>query len=106
MNLPTSVSGGGQIDREYALGKGALDLLARWGLPSGETQSIAIELKIRRDTDTEQEAVEQLVEYLDVLGLNEGWLVLFDLRKTLSWEEKIIRRDIVDQGKAIHLVGC
>jgi hypothetical protein len=46
--LQRVVNGGGRIDREYALGKGALDLLITW-----KTQRIAIEVKLRRDTETE-----------------------------------------------------
>jgi hypothetical protein len=45
--LQRVVNGGGRIDREYALGKGALDLLITW-----KTQRIAVEVKLRRDTET------------------------------------------------------
>ena len=48
--LQRVVNGGGRIDREYALGKGALDLLVTW-----KTQRIAVEVKLRRHTETEEE---------------------------------------------------
>src|SRR5512147_643179 len=72
--LQRILNGGGRIEREYGLGRGALDLHVEW-----QSQGHAIEVKLRRDSETEQEACEQLARYLDSLGLNEGWLVLFDL---------------------------
>ena len=99
--LQRIVNGGGRIEREYALGKGALDLLVRW-----KSQSVVIETKLRRDTETEDEAHEQVVRYLDSLGLAEGWLVLFDLRATAPWSERLYQRDVVVGGRVIHVVGC
>jgi Endonuclease NucS len=95
------INGGGQISREYGLGRGALDLLISW-----KDERYAVEVKLRRDTHTEADAVEQLSGYLDHAGLTEGWLVLFDLRKELSWEERLTVRDAVHEGKTIHIVGC
>jgi hypothetical protein len=66
----------------------------------------AIEVKRWRDTETEAEALEQLAGYLDRLGLVEGWLVMFDLRKGLSFQEKLFVRIETCAGKTIHLVGC
>jgi RecB family endonuclease NucS len=99
--LQRILNGGGRIEREYGLGRGALDLHIEW-----QDQHHAIEVKLRRDTETEQEALEQLARYLDSLGLNEGWLVLFDLRKELSWEAKLTTRELDFDGKKIHVVGC
>ena len=73
--LQRIVNGGGRIEREYGLGRGALDLLDR---VAGARH--AIEVKLRRDTETEGEALEQVARYLDHAGLDEGWLVIFDLR--------------------------
>jgi hypothetical protein len=66
----------------------------------------AIEVKVRRDTETEAEAIEQGVRYLDHAGLGEGWLVLFDLRKELAWADKLYLREVQQGGKRIELVGC
>ncbi len=99
--LQRIVNGGGRIVREYSLGRGALDLLIFW---KGERH--AIEVKLRRDEDTEERALNQLGRYLNHLGLNVGWLVLFDLRKTLSWKEKLTLRDVEHLGKTIRIVGC
>lgn len=45
------INGGGRIEREYGLGRGALDLMIEW-----RGQRHAIEVKLRRDTETEAEA--------------------------------------------------
>jgi hypothetical protein len=46
----------------------------RWTpLWSGEA-SDAIEVKLRRGTVTEERALDQVTDYLDHLGLDEGWL--------------------------------
>ncbi|MFO0593322.1 MAG: endonuclease NucS [Polyangiaceae bacterium] len=99
--LQRIVNGGGRISREYGLGRGALDLLIDW-----KDRRHVIELKLRRDSRSEPRALEQLTRYLDGLGLSEGWLVLFDLRKDLSWEEKLTMRDVIHEGKTVHIVGC
>ena len=66
----------------------------------------AIEVKIRRDTETEGEALEQVVRYLDLAQLDEGWLVLFDLRKEVSWADKQLVREVEHAGKRSRMVGC
>jgi RecB family endonuclease NucS len=99
--LQRIINGGGRVEREYGLGRGALDLVV-----VGREERHAIEVKLRRDTETEAEALDQLAGYLDRLGLKEGWLVMFDLRKDLSWEEKLFRRDMSHAGKAIHIIGA
>jgi hypothetical protein len=69
-------------------------------------RSHAIEVKLRRDTETEQEALDQLTRYLDHAGLPEGWLVMFDLRKGGSWAERLTTRELEHRGKRVHVVGC
>ena len=99
--LQRLVNGGGRIAREYGLGRGALDLLVTW---KGERH--VIEVKLRRDTETEAEAIDQVARYLDTLGEASGWLVMFDLRKTASWDEKLFVREVEHGGKRIWIVGC
>jgi hypothetical protein len=99
--LQRIINGGGRIDREYALGKRALDLLITW-----KTQRIAVEVKLYRDTETLDRALEQTANYLDSLHLNEGWLVMFDMRKTRSWKQKLVQKTKRYQGKVIHWIGC
>lgn len=99
--LQRVVNGGGRIEREYALGRGALDLVIEW-----RGTRHAIEVKLRRDTQTEERALDQVAAYLDSLGLAEGWLILFDLRSTQPWSERLWLRDVEHAGKHLHLVGC
>jgi hypothetical protein len=99
--LQRVVNGGGRVEREYGLGRGALDLLLVW-----KAERHAIEVKLRRDTETEDEALDQVARYLDQAGLDEGWLVLFDLRKERSWAEKLFGREVAHGGKTIRIVGC
>jgi type II secretory pathway predicted ATPase ExeA len=95
------LNGGGRLDREYALGKGVLDLLITW-----KGQRHLIEVKVRRDERSEKKAVEQVVRYLDGAGMKEGWVVLFDLRKEVSWKKKLLWREKKLDGKIVHVVGC
>ena len=99
--LQRIINGGGRITREYGLGRHALDLLVEW---KGERH--AIEVKLRRDTETRERALAQVCRYLDGLGLAEGWLVLFDLRSTKPWPERIWNEDASVDGKTVHIVGC
>jgi hypothetical protein len=84
--LQRVVNGGGIIDREYGIGRGRIDVLVRWPLPtsrnSSEWQHEAFELKVWRDErgDPLGEGLEQLERYLDGLGLTHGTLVIFDRR--------------------------
>jgi hypothetical protein len=99
--LQRVVNGGGRIEREYGLGRGALDLLIEW-----HGARHAIEVKLRRNTTTEERALSQTAAYLDKLGLDEGWLLMFDLRNTVSWEERLTTRTVEVAGKRVHVVGC
>ncbi|HEX2686152.1 MAG TPA: hypothetical protein VHN14_06020, partial [Kofleriaceae bacterium] len=99
--LQRVVNGGGRIEREYGLGRGALDLMIFW-----KESRYAIEVKLRRDTETEGEAIEQVARYLDRAGLTEGWLVLFDLRKEPAWADKVFVRGVTHEDKSIYIVGC
>src|SRR6185295_19467527 len=76
--LQKVVNGGGFIDREYAVGRGRIDLCVRWPHPTG-VERWAVELKVWRDDrpDPQTEGLEQLSGYLERLSLDEGTLVIF-----------------------------
>jgi hypothetical protein len=99
--LQRVVNGGGRVEREYGLGRGALDLMIFW-----RTERHAIEVKIRRDTETEAEALEQIARYLGHSGLTEGWLVMFGLRKELPWTDRLFVREAEHAAAKIRIVGC
>jgi hypothetical protein len=98
--LQRVVNGGGRIEREYGLGRRALDLMIYW-----RGARHAIEVKLRRDTETEGDALEQVTGYLDLAGLEDGFLVMFDLRREVSWQDKITVRDVTHAGKRIRIFG-
>jgi hypothetical protein len=99
--LQRVVNGGGRVEREYGLGRGALELMIFWN-----QERHAIEVKLRRDTETELEALDQVARYLDRAELGVGWLVMFDLHKEGSWSDKLYVREVAHAGKQIRLVGC
>ncbi len=84
--LQRLVNGGGQVDREFGVGRGRIDLLIRWPYvsPDGTRawQRTAFELKVRAGSapDPLAKGLAQLDAYLDRLGLDTGILVLFDRR--------------------------
>ncbi len=71
------VNGGGTLEREYAIGSGRMDLCLRDG-----DVTLAIELKVWRQGQANplERGLEQLDQYLSGLGLDSGWLVIFDQR--------------------------
>jgi hypothetical protein len=99
--LQRVINGGGRIDREYALGRGALDLLVTW---KGERH--VIEVKVRRDERSEGKAVEQVGRYMERLGVKEGWVVLFDRRMTVGWDEKVYEREHRRGDARVSVLGC
>ena len=84
------VNGGGRIEREYGLGRGATDLLVLWprkpGQPSDLWERFVIECKVLRDSDrrsikgTIERGVEQTFGYMAKCRAEEGHLVIFDRR--------------------------
>ncbi|MBK5939326.1 AAA-like domain-containing protein [Halochromatium roseum] len=71
------VNGEGALEREYAIGRGRIDLCLRY-----RDLTLGMELKVWRDgaPDPLTEGLEQLDGYLAGLGLDSGWLVIFDRR--------------------------
>ena len=70
-------NGTGSLEREYAIGSGRMDLCLRYG-----GLILGIELKVWRDgrPDPIDDGLKQLDAYLAGLGLDSGWLVIFDRR--------------------------
>ena len=71
------VNGGGTLDREYAIGTDRMDLCLRYG-----DVTLGMELKVWREgrPDPLKAGLEQIDRYLAGLGLETGWLVIFDQR--------------------------
>ncbi len=100
------INGGGRVEREYGYGRGRLDLLVIHPHENGE-QKVVIELKIRYgDTEkTISEGLDQTWRYMDACGAEQGHLVIFDKRKSVSWEEKIFRREEECKSREITVWG-
>ena len=51
-----------------------------------------------------EKAYDQVCGYMDRLGVDEGWLVVFDPDLWKPWED--YTKDLSWNGKTVHLVGC
>ncbi|MDR3187659.1 MAG: AAA-like domain-containing protein [Prevotellaceae bacterium] len=98
--LQRVANGGGQIFREIASGTGRLDLCLLY-----ENRKYPIELKIRYGEKYLEEGLEQTARYMDILGCSEGWMVVFDRRTAVKWEDKIYTKKETVDGKTITIVG-
>ena len=97
--LQRVINGGGQIVREYALGRQRMDLLVCW-----QSNRYAIELKMKEQYRPGASHA-QMFGYLDRLGLAEGWMAVFDRDPAVSWDAKLTWQSIVLEGKTLHIVG-
>nr|VFK13251.1 MAG: AAA domain-containing protein [Candidatus Kentron sp. LPFa] len=110
--LQRIINGGGRIDREYGLGRRRTDLLVQWPLDQawgfhGPVQRTVIELKIlHKSLDTTiKEGLTQTAGYMDRVGADEGYLVIFDRRPDRPWEEKIFSREERHEGRGELRIG-
>ncbi|KKJ01516.1 AAA family ATPase [Prochlorothrix hollandica] len=90
------VNGGGSLEREYAIGSGRMDMCLRYG---GVT--LGMELKVWREgkPDPLGKGLEQIDKYLAGLGLETGWLVIFDRRPGLPpLEDRTTTESAVSPG--------
>ena len=94
-------NGGGQIEREFASGRGRADLCLRY-----KGRLYPIELKLRYGKQTYSKGAKQLSAYMERLGCSEGWLVVFDRRVEVPWQEKIFWRQERFNEQTIYSVGC
>ena len=97
--LQRVTNGKGRIEREMALGSKRLDLCVEF-----RGHRYAVEVKTAKNFAGE-DSYRQLAGYLDSLGLSEGWMAIFDEDKSKPWEEKLYNRDVVFNGKTLHIVG-
>jgi ASC-1-like (ASCH) protein len=103
--LQRITNGEGRIDREYAAGRGRLDLFIEYA-----KQSYIIEVKLVHNYDTiksvQEEGIEQILSYRDKFDKNiPCYLVIFDRRsedKKLPWEQRITW----NAEDNVAVVGC
>jgi hypothetical protein len=103
--LQRVLNGGGRIEREYAAGRGRMDLYVEYG-----GRGFIIEIKLIHSYDDPaivlEEGLEQTAKYRDKTGGDApAYLVIFDRRdpaKKASWSERITWT----QSGDITVVGC
>jgi hypothetical protein len=103
--LQRVTNGDGRIDREYAAGRGRLDLLVEY-----KGASHIIEVKLLHSYDTpaavREEGIEQILPYRDRVAPDAPcYLIIFDRRekkKQLPWEQRITW----EQEAGITILGC
>lgn len=98
------VNGGGEVSREFALGRGRIDVTIHH---AGDIYAFELKRVTGHDSlqTIREEGIEQMVGYLDRLGISEGWLMIFDERP-LSWDQKLWREDVEVAGRRLHLRGA
>jgi len=99
--LQRVINSGGRTDRELATGRKRLDLCIHY-----QNNRYPIEIKIRQGPKTYDEGKKQLSDYMDTLGCDKGWLVVFDRRKKQSWKSKLFWKTGKTDNKEIYIVGC
>jgi hypothetical protein len=100
--LQRVVNGGAHIEREYALGLGAVDVAVTYA-----GRVYPVELKLAGNRRSKDGAREQIAGYMDRCGAKEGWLVTFDRDPGHPWDEKIAwETETLPDGRVLHWVGC
>ena len=103
--LQRVVNGGGTVTREYAAGRRALDLHVSYG-----PDRFVVEIKRVRPKDKletiKKAAIQQTCAYLDLVGLQGAWVLIFDQRPGLSWEQRLWSETLDIDGKRLLLRGA
>ncbi len=107
--LQRIINGGGTVDREYAAGRGRMDLLIRFG---GGVNLVEIKLvhpRMGRKMTCDQ-GLQQLERYADQTNPDTCHLVIFDRRpeqRTSPWEKRLSRENrTTPGGRAVEVVWC
>ena len=99
--LQRVLNGGADLAREFATGTRRVDLCVTYA-----GRNYPVELKILRGEKSRTEGLRQLADYVDKLGADEGWLVLFDRTPGKSWDERIYWETEKHAGRPLHVVGA
>jgi len=106
--LQRVINGGGRIDREYAAGRGRVDIVVEF---SGQVHLIEIKLVHPADgrEGTKAEGLDQTQRYADTVGANTSHLVIFDRRaewKEKPWEERLGWEEQTTANRSVTVVWC
>ncbi|MBW7877500.1 MAG: ATP-binding protein [Candidatus Cloacimonetes bacterium] len=94
--LQRLVNGGGIIHREYALGRKRLDILVTF---AGER--FISEIKLYRGEKTLSDGLNQICEYLDQIGLSEGYLMIFQKNLATDEDSRYRTEEVEHMGKRV-----
>ena len=99
--LDRVANGGGRVDREFAVGRGRLDIL----LVHGDLK-LPVEVKVHRDDGGEptREGLEQLDRYCEGLRVDTGWLVIFDQRSTATGKRLEHEESVTAGGRHVTVI--
>ncbi|MBT8420882.1 MAG: ATP-binding protein, partial [Gammaproteobacteria bacterium] len=96
----------------YGLGRKRTDLLVQWPLDKtqgfhGPMQRVVIELKIQHQSleATLSKGLVQTTDYMDRVGAEEGYLVIFNRNSDTLWEERIFVREELYEKYRIGVWG-
>jgi hypothetical protein len=107
--LQRVLNGGGRIEREYAAGRGRMDLFVEYN-----AYKYVIEIKLiyeKQSLDTVmKKGLEQTAKYRDAKAPEcPAYLVIFDRRDTakgIPWDERIYWQEETVPGGTVTVVGC
>ena len=107
--LQRVLNGGGRIDREYAAGRGRMDIAVEY---NGKMYIIEIKLVYSHNSIDEirDEGIAQITKYRNSIDSSApAYLVIFDRRsssKSIPWDEKIYWMEENFASGNITIVGC
>jgi hypothetical protein len=107
--LQRVLNGGGRIEREYAAGRGRMDLFIEYN-----AYKYVIEIKLiyeKQSPDTiKRKGLEQTAKYRDTKAPDcPAYLVIFDRRSEVKdklWDERIYWQEETVPGGTVMVVGC
>ncbi|KJJ83443.1 hypothetical protein OMAG_002688 [Candidatus Omnitrophus magneticus] len=69
-------------------------------------RTFVLELKLKRDSDSKEDGLDQISRYLDTLGMTKGYLILFEIKPSsiIPWETRVKWEDVIHQNKEITIV--
>jgi hypothetical protein len=107
--LQRIINSGGTVDREYAAGRGRMDLLIRFGERSNLVEIKLVHPRMGRQA-TRDQGLEQVERYADQTDPDTCHLVIFDRRseqRSKPWEERLSRETCATpSGRPVAVVWC
>ncbi len=101
-------NGHGEIDREFSLGAGRVDVYLEWESPVGE-QRVVFELKMHSENNhlptIKKDGLVQTAKYADQCNATESHLLIFDRREDINWKDKIFTEVKEENGYKIKIWG-